>query len=398
MPEEKTDQATKADTQTEETKTEQVVKKEQSEKKTEEYKLPEKDFFKPENIDGFIDHLALSEKEEQAKEKEPEGKKEAPKEEKKTEEVKKTEKVEKPYKVLKVDGKDVPVKTKEEFDKLAQQGADYTKKTQALADERKAFEQRKGEISATEERLTKLGEPMQKLLKLAEDGKLDLETLKSKESEINLEDLDEEVREPLQKVLDKNKELEEKVAAIDEKSKVAEEKIQESNFERAKVEMENLVTASREEHPFEEVKNEEERNISQDLFVGLVSSKVNTDRIQKQRDSSFQPRTMEQVFKESAKDLNFLESHYKNKYSSSDGGETLTKEQLAEKNPELFKEIGQDAVTKHLEGDEPSPPIAKSTTQEARTEKVKKEFKSLDDAIEQGLDDPAIAEGLKEVT
>jgi hypothetical protein len=46
----------------------------------------------------------------------------------------------KPFKILKVQGKEIPVATEEEYEALASKGLDYTKKTQQLAEDRRAAE------------------------------------------------------------------------------------------------------------------------------------------------------------------------------------------------------------------------------------------------------------------
>jgi hypothetical protein len=80
-----------------------------------------------------------------------------------------------PYKVLKVQGKEIPVKDEGELLTLAQKGMDYTQKTQQLAEERRLAENeiraKAEELNATARRLSEMLERAKLQPQQAAEGK-----------------------------------------------------------------------------------------------------------------------------------------------------------------------------------------------------------------------------------
>ncbi len=383
MAEEKKDQAQeKIEVQ------EEASEQPQKEEKSEEKALPEKEFFKG---DKMLKHLEKIEAEEAlSKPKEVEEKPEKVAPEKKT---KKQAEEKKPFKVFKHKGKEIAVQTEEEYDNLASQGFDYTFKRQEDSRDRKDWEKGRDE---KESKLLELGEGVSNLIKGIERGDFKIVPTGESESEQDeLEDLDPEIRDQFKKLHEENKGLKEELGTLSEKSKVGDEERQVKEFKKASVELDALRENVREEIPFEIVKDGE-RNLSGELFNGLVTVKNYQDRIRASQDKDFKVRNFEELFKDSAKDLQVIENFYKGQNSGIEDGETVTSEILKAKYPELITEIRQAAVEAHLEGQELAPASVKSIAGEARETKKVGKITGLADGISQGFEDPEVTEGLKQ--
>jgi len=373
-----------------ETQKAETQKKEQSDEK----KLPETGFFRGQKMSKYYDDLELEG--EQSKEKTE--KKETPKKEEtvKKEEVKAEEKKEekkedkkppeetKPYKVLKVDGRDHPVKSEDELLELAQKGVDYTQKRQRDAEWER-------DLKTQQDKLDKLAPVMVEIAEAVRSGKLTLPKKEEKDEILDNEDIDPEVRPILKKIKDENESLKSELAKIKDGQS-------ESNVERLKVELEKTVEDSRKEFPFEEIVDGDGKNITKNFFAGIVSSKVNDDLIAKQQDSAFVPRSLAEIIKETAKEVKGMEDYYKGKY----GGQTsekkeMTAELLASEYPDQVKKLVDDGVAKYLEEQEATPPAARSTTRETKPEQKKEVKGNVKDAMKRAAEDGVLDAAMDEI-
>jgi hypothetical protein len=263
--------------------------------KKEEVKLPEKKFFTGDKMHKWAEESGLFKEEEKLiekpTEKEPEVKKEEEKPGEKPEEKPAPAKDGKPFKVLTYKGKEVKIMTEEDYNRLASEGLDYTQKSQSVAG-------RERKITEREDDFKKLSAPLETVAKAIESG--DLSPLKTEEQKteetgidkiVNNEEIDPELRAAFKTQNDEIKALR---AEQNDSKKAEQQRIdaqKEANLGQAKIQVEGMVIKSQEEHPHDQIK-EGERNITEDLFTGMVISKANADLINANKDPAFQKRNM----------------------------------------------------------------------------------------------------------
>ena len=372
------------------------------EAKKEEVKLPEKKFFTGDKMQKWAEESGLFKEEEKPAEKPPEkkaGEKEEKKPEEKPEEKPAPAKDGKPFKVLTYKGKEVKIMTEEDYNRLASEGLDYTQKSQFVANRERVITEREDDFK-------RLSAPLETVAKAIESG--DLAPLKTEEQKteeegidkiMNNEEIDPELRAAFKTQNDEIKALR---AEQNDSKKVEQQRIEaqkEARLGQAKVQVEGMVIKSQEEHPHDQIK-EGERNITEDLFTGMVISKANADLISANKDPAFQKRNMQELVTETAQDLKRVQDHYKQKYSISDEKEPVTSAKLRELYPDQIKEIEQDRVASYHEEQEKGAPIAKSVeegeTKPPVEKKKEKQFTGVKDALSQAFDDPVLAKALKE--
>jgi len=371
------------------------------EAKKEEVKLPERKFFTGNKMLKYAEEAGLFDKEEPVKkpaEKEVEVKKEEEKPGEKSEEKPAPAKDEKPFKVLTYQGEKVNIMTEEEYNKLASEGLHFTQKSQKVGE-------RERKVTEREDDFKKLSVPLETVAKAIESG--DLSPLKTEEQKteeegidkiMNNEEIDPELRAAFKTQNDEIKALR---AEQNDSKKAEQQRIEaqkEARLGQAKVQVEGMVIKSQEEHPHDQIK-EGERNITEDLFAGMVISKANADLINANKDPAFQKRNMQEIVTETAQDLKKVQDHYKQKYSISDEKEPVTSAKLRELYPDQIKEIEQDRVASYHEEQEKGAPIAKSVeegeTKPPVEKKGKKQFTGVKDALAQAYEDPELAKALK---
>ena len=379
---------------------EKETQKPSEEPKKEEVKLPEKKFFTGDKMQKWAEESGLFTKE-KPEEKPPEkkaGEKEEKKPEEKPEEKPAPAKDGKPFKVLTYKGKEVKIMTEEDYNRLASEGLDYTQKSQFVANRERVITEREDDFK-------RLSAPLETVAKAIESGELSpLKTEEQKTEEtgidkiMNNEEIDPELRAAFKTQNDEIKALR---AEQNDSKKAEQQRIdaqKEANLGQAKVQVEGMVIKSQEEHPHDQIK-EGERNITEDLFTGMVISKANADLINANKDPTFQKRNMQEIVTETAQDLKRVQDHYKQKYSISDEKEPVTSAKLKELYPDQIKEIEQDRVASYHEEQEKGAPIAKSVeegeTKPPVEKKKEKQFTGVKDALSQAFADPELAKALK---
>lgn len=392
------EEVVKTETQIKETPPEKTP---ESEKKPEEKgKLPDKGFFDGNKMQKWSEEVDLLKEEitkpptkvELAEDEElcedcPEGKRKK--------EVKEPEKKEaKPFKTIERKGEKIDIATEEEYDKLASQGFDYTKKTQGVAEERR-------QILALSDKMDRIAEPLMKFSQLIESGKApkigspEGEETPEGEDIVDDESVDPRFRAEL-------KRTREELKKVKEDQKVSSKQLARENFEKAQVTLDGLINKAREENPFDDVVDKEsEKSITQKVFAGLVTSKLNDDKLLEEQDPDFQVRTLPVLISESAKDLKYIEDYYKEKFSGTNSGEletNLTSEQLQAKFPQQIKELVDNAVASYEEQKGKQPPSVKSeTSAEVSAETKKEKVKGIRHGFEEAKKDKVLQDAMEEL-
>ena len=358
--------------------------------------LPERDFFSGDKMDRFIEEQELF-KEEQAAPPKAEAapaKKPCPNcPEEKPEAKPETRK---PLRILKVDGKDYPIYSEKDLDDLAQKGAHYTQERQKDSKWEKSLGEREDKFSQAVENLSRLAQSLETRSQQVPTNGRDVEQPKEEEG-LDFDSIDDPaVRTVVKKLSDENRALKQDV-------QMAKGVTQNVTAEKMRTELDQVLAGARERHPFEEIKDEESgENITQGIFAGLLSYKVNRDRMLMAQDPSKSLRPVHEYIEETAKDLNRLESRFKGDIKREAGLESdkVTVDLMLDKFPDVADEIGQRAVAEYLRKLDAAPPVAKSRSEDIlrKRESLRKpgEFTSIDDALAAALKDTVISEGLDE--
>jgi len=308
----------------------------------------------------------------------------------------------KPIDVMKVGDKEIPIWTREDYHKVAKEtpGAGSKPGDEAI----------RREIDERQNQLNQLAGPLQEFLKLAREGKIpDVKPKAGKDLENvdeigDLDFMDDEVKAVFtkqQKLLDsQQKELSILKTKLNERDQVDTQHYVEKQIS----DMNTHFVELRKTVPFDEVKSTDGTNITQTLYAGAVSVLANLDMARQAKDPSFKARDIPALMSEAAKQMNAVELHYRKKFSGSGGGEspaTITKEALKEKNADLFKEIGQDAIAAYFkENTDGRAPVVKSTQREASmsAKDDPKTYKTTREAIEAAMGDDEVGQGLSDLS
>lgn len=358
--------------------------------------LPERDFFSGDKMDRFIEEQELF-KEEQAAPPKAEA---APAKKPcpgcpPDEKPQATPETRKPLRVLKVDGKDYPIYSEKDLDDLAQKGAHYTQERQKDSKWEKSLGEREDKFSQAVENLSRLAQTLETRGQQPPPNGRDVEEPKEEEPDYDAID-DPAVRTVLKKLSDENRALKQDV-------QMAKGVTQNVTAEKMKTELDQVLAGARERHPFEEIKDEESgENITQGIFAGLLSYKVNRDRMLMSQDPKRSLKPVHEYIEETARDLNRLESRFKGNIKREAGLESdkVTVDLMLDKFPDVADEIGQRAVAEYLRKLDAAPPVAKSRSEDTlrKRDSLRKpgEFTSIDDALAAALKDTVISEGLDE--
>ena len=183
-----------------------------------------------------------------------------------------------PYKILKVQGKEVPVYSEEEYDALASKGLDYTKKTQTLADERRTAEsQLKDEEKRLADASLELNKTLDKLMEMKKTDQPGLpETIKdtkdverpADETKIYEEfEIDPRFAQPhevkfVKEILNQRKELAEIKAVT-----------RQITQEKADAQIRAIIAKERETHPYEDIIDDQGVNITETQLASIITAK-----------------------------------------------------------------------------------------------------------------------------
>lgn len=366
------------------------------------YKLPEKDFFFGDNMDKFIEEQGLFKEEQPAPKADAAPAKKpcanCPDEVAPDKDQAAKPETRKPIRVLKVAGKDYPVYTEKDLDDLAQKGAHYTQERQKDSRWEKSLSDREDRFSQAVDRLGQIASLLQPASQpQAQPGNGGTQEATTKETDIDLETIEDPAMKSLAKrLLDDNRKLKQDV----EEAKGVTKNV---TAERMKTELDQVLAGARERHPFEEYVDEDTKeNITQGVFAGLMSYKVNRDRLLMAQDPNVQLKPVHEYIEETARDMNRLENYFKSKSAVEAGiaADKVTADLVISKFPEVAQELGQRAVAEHLKKLEEAPPVAHSRSEDLlkRRETPRKpgEMKSIDDYLAEAVKDPEISAALDE--
>jgi len=300
---------------------------------------------------------------------------------------------EEPFAVIKVDGKDIPVKSREELIALAQQGHDYTRKRQRDSETERDLEERERSLMA-------LADPLNTLVEHIKSGKpLLSKSAKTEDSEEEApfgDEEEEEIEDPVAR---------KKLQEAGRKLKVLEDELSQVREERnirtataAASGLEELYNVAAKEHPIENVIDDETKaNLSFPMVAGYISMLNLREEAMAKQDPKFRRTPVPDLIKRGVRDF----SRFQVKLRGSTGATALNVDVLSKDRPDLVEEIGKIAVAAYVEGRQAFPKIVRpagagGAAFEKKTA-VKRQIKGTDDAIDQALEDPEVIAGLEEM-
>jgi hypothetical protein len=343
-----------------------------------------------------LELLTAQEREAKAKEKSSEAEGEKSKEEKPKES---STPEKKPYKVLKVQGKDVPVYSEEELIKLAQQGADYTKKTQMLADDRRNAEKEIQEkVSQIEAQSSKMNELLQKmidsgLIKEPQNANEELAAKAEiasgpadKKSIYEQFDIDPTYAQPHEKKM---------VEAIASMRKDMEEMrvmFNEAKAEQIRNLMDKAINEEREKYPFDEIKNDQGENLTALQFRAIVQAKKEQLLGESRRELTVEEAI--QITKDAVREVHLLQKKSKEN-AAPDISDDMPEDEFLEKYPNLAKrlkeKLGTQAVAENEAKKSKVPPSLSPLSRGSETKPPKgstEKRKSFEEYLDAGFEDP----------
>lgn len=285
------------------------------------------------------------------------------------------------YRILKVDGKEVPVKSEEELISLAQKGVDYTQKRQRDAEWERDLKQQ-------EELLKRLEGPLNLLAEQVKAGK----NLAGEPEENPFGNPDEEISDPAAQAKIKN--LEEKLQEHEKTVSQVNREMQMRKMAQIAQDLQIQYDAARKEFPFEDISQEGEQMKTSDLmFAGYLSALEKKERIRAQNESGYEPRPMPELIRQAAKDFNFLQSKLRSNPSLS-----LSLDEIRKSRPDLYEKIKEEAVREYANIRASNPMIVKPSEGEARTSRgnPSQVGKTLSESLSDAMNDPDLATMLDE--
>lgn len=318
--------------------------------------------------------------------------------EEKAKKSKETSTPEKPYKVLKVQGKDVPVSSEDELVKLAQMGADYTKKTQALSEDRKTAEAEfKAKVEAVEAQATKMNALVEKLMaggflpeaKTAAEKKeavAEVAAGPTDKSAIYAQfDIDPNYAQPQEKkmveaIYSMRKDMDDLKAFVGE-----------AKSEKVQSVIDSIIADERKKFPFEEITNDQGQNLTALQFQAVVNAKRQALGL-----TDGQPIPPDQIaplIRDAVKEVHLLQQKSKDS-AVSDFSDGMTEDEFIAKHPDLANRLktkfGTQAVTEVDAKRAKIPPtLSPIKGQETKPGKGSPEKrKSLGDYLDAGFEDP----------
>jgi|GEM_PF-3468297 len=310
----------------------------------------------------------------------------------------------KPFKILKVQGKDYPVMTEEEYDAMASKGADYTKKTQQLADDRRVGESELKEESKRladeakkfNDRLDELIKakalPKEMLAKTAEAIKeaggttgTDDEEAVYKEFEIDPKYAQPFEIKAVKEIARQRKELGE-----------IKEFTQDIARERANTRVNTIITKERETHPYEEIIDDQGQNLTQQQLASIVTAKRQAAERAGEKPN---PESAERWIKEAVQEVHLAQKKVKETLAPSAITEEMDLETILAKNPILAEKIkakyGEVKTEPHKDKIPPALPSARTTVATTKPKAARPgEAKSMSEQLDAGFEDPDVIKAL----
>ncbi len=306
-----------------------------------------------------------------------------------------TSPAEEPFAVLKVDGKDIPVKTREELISMAQQGHDYTRKRQRDSEVERDLEERERSLMA-------LAAPLNTLVEHIKSGKPILaKSEKTEDSEEEApfdEEAEEEIEDPVARK--KLQVAERKLKVLEDELKTVREEREARTTTAAATGLEELYNVAAKEHPIDNVIDDETKaNMSFPMIAGYISILNLREEAMARQDPKFKKTPVPELIKRGVRDFSRFQAKLK---GSSANPATLSVETLSKDRPDLVEEIRKIAVAAYIDGTEAFPKIVRPVESSGgaaaeRKSAGKRTFTGSQDAIAQALEDPEVIAGLEEM-
>jgi hypothetical protein len=292
-----------------------------------------------------------------------------------------------PYKILKVQGKEVPVYSEEEYDALASKGLDYTKKTQTLADERRTAEsQLKDEEKRLADASNELNKTLDKLMEMKKNERPGTPELpndtKAAEGDRPADEvkiyeefeIDPRFAQPhevkfVKEILSQRKELAE-IKSIT--TRITQEK--------ADAQIRAIIAKERETHPYEDVIDDQGVNITEAQLASIITAKRTAAE-----KAGEKPDPM-QLLKEGVQEIHLAQQKTKDALSISD---QMDPEAFMRNFPGLAEKVRAKLTADPKALVPPSLPGARRQVDTSRaTKPTHSSGKSFSDFLDAGFNDP----------
>ena len=270
----------------------------------------------------------------------------------------------KPFKVIEVDGRKVEIKSEEELLDLAKKSLHGEQSGAGRPDVTQGLDRL---IAALEKRMASPEVPKEEPANMIGDVDLDL--------------LDPSLAKVLKDTQLRNDRLEKTLELTTDYVKT-------KKFEEASAEVERIIQNVRKDAPFTDFTDKElGRNVTQDLFTGTIAALVNEDRAMNRP-----LKKVEDYMKSAAQTISRFEKHVKGQ------AEKLTATLVADKYPDVLKEIQETAVANYLreKGDEAPTPRSGRAEPVPHGSDTKAKNRGLSESLRAGLNDPVIEAGFEE--
>ena len=309
----------------------------------------------------------------------------------------------KPYKILKVQGKEIPVKDEAEYDALAQKGLDYTKKTQTLAEDRRGAE---AEAKKEADRLADAAEAMnEKIERLIASGVLPRTFTKDKpkddkpagepkaEGEISAELAEVYARFQLDpaNAYPHEKKLVEAQFALERRLMAIEDRDKQATQQRANALVEETIAEERKAYPFDDIRDDQGNDVTRERLKAIIATKMTISGVER-------PTADQMVgwIKESVHDIHVSQKGNGAPPVSDDADP----EEFAKTHPGLVKKLQEAAVAKALAERTKHPPTL--TPGKREFDPAKKQgpkagaegSKSFEEYLDRGFKDPDVLKAL----
>ncbi len=297
-----------------------------------------------------------------------------------------------PYKIIKVQGRDYAVESEEEYDRLASQGADYTKKTQSLADEKRALEgglpeQLKSQIA----RFNELADRLEKGVAVGTRSAASATAEEAPAKDVPLEEeygYDPEMVDPhVPKLAASLRTANKKLAMLEESNKLF-------FLDKVVQTIQGTLTQAVKQFPIENIKDEGGKSITWDQFVGTFKAML--------EDPANNSRSIPEMATEAVRSIHLSQKALREGAASEAKSELpredMPLEEAKAKFPALFARISDQAVAEHSAKAGELPPTPKSRGTEATAGQAEKkkfvEGRKFRDTMDDAFNDPEVLAGI----
>ena len=296
-----------------------------------------------------------------------------------------------PYKILKVQGKEVPVYSEEEYDSLASKGLDYTKKTQTLADERRTAE---SQLKEEEKRLAdasiELNKTLDKLMEMKKSERPEEFNATKDEKEATIPEAEAKVYQEFEidprfaqpHEIKMVKEFVAQRAKID-KIEAVTMAIQQ---EKADTLIRATIAKERETHPYEDIIDDQGVNLTEVQLASIITSKKTAAEKAGQ-----QPDAM-QILKESVMEVHQAQQKTRDALSITDN---MDPDAFFKNFPGLASKVKAKLSENPRDIIPPSLPGARRSVDTVKSGKPSEaKGKSFNDYLDAGFNDPDVIKAL----